>query len=274
MQVPVYRVLGLCYPCSPYSKFEKASAAALGYLGGMYIDDLFANHLLFMATHRGSVRLEDMDLYIEGPSPSLVSFIPGSPDSVLPDRCPAVRLAPWSGGDSWDQRLEAQGYRRAEALSYMELGDPSRPLAPTSGIAIDIARDESAAEAFAAIQSAGFATGDEAIDDWWKHYFLERARKNYKHPAQRLYLGRVGDQFVTSTLIVRTSGVSGIYAVATRPDFRRRGVGTAVLDRARVDAVQSGFPRIILQAMRGSYAESYYTKLGFLTRYISQVWRR
>jgi GNAT superfamily N-acetyltransferase len=271
--------LGLSSSCSldasgGHSKFEKAAEAAIGYWRGMYIDDLFANHLLFMATHRGSVRLEDLDFHIQGPAPSLVSFVPGSPDSAVPENCPAVRLAPWSGGEAWDDRLEAQGYARAEALAYMELGDSNRPLTSADGIEVEVAQDARAAEAFAAIQAAGFATGDASIDDWWGPYFTDQARKNYNHPAQVFYLGRTEDQFVTCTLIVRTPGVSGIYAVATKPDFRKRGVSTAVLDRARLDALKAGFPRIILQAMRGSYAESYYGKLGFLTRYFSQVWRR
>lgn len=100
----------------------------------MYFDPLFENHLLFMAAHRGSVRIEDTDLHIEGPIPSLVSLVPGSPRSTIPDRCPAVRLAPWSGGEAWNGPLDGAGFHRAEALAYMELADSFRSLAPSAPV--------------------------------------------------------------------------------------------------------------------------------------------
>ena len=74
--------------------------------------------------------------------------------------------------------------------------------------------------------------------------------------------------------MVRTPGLSGVYAVATEPEYRRRGVSGAVLERVRRDALECGFPRLVLQALTDSYAERYYVKLGFLARYVSRVWRR
>src|SRR5262245_32705970 len=107
----------------------------------MYFDELFCNHLYFMACHRGSVRLQRSDLHIEGPIPELTSFVPGSLDAQPPAECPAIRLAPWSGGSAWDGRLESAGYRRAESLVYMELGDPCAAIVKTSAFKISLATD-------------------------------------------------------------------------------------------------------------------------------------
>jgi GNAT superfamily N-acetyltransferase len=240
----------------------------------MHIDDLFGNHLYFMACHRGSVRLQRNDFYVDGPTSELTSFVPGSIDARLPPDCPAIRLAPWSGGSAWDGPLERVGYQRAESLVYMELGNSHALIGNGATFRITLASDLVATAAFAGIQAESFATGDAVADDWWRSYFAEQAAENYRHPAQRFYLGWDTAHPVTTTLAIRTRGVTGIYAVATLPDHRRRGISAAVLDRARLDAVESGDSRLILQAMAGSYAESYYTRLGFMPRYTSQVWRR
>lgn len=240
----------------------------------MHFDELFCNHLYFMACHRGSVRQQRSNFHIDGPIPELTSFVPGSIDAQLPANSPAIRLAPWSGGSAWDAKLESAGYLRAESLVYMELGNPHAAIEKNSTFKITLANDPVATAAFAGIQAESFATGDPGIDDWWRPYFAEQATDNYRHPAQRFYLGWDIARPVTTTLAIRTRGMTGIYAVATLPDHRRRGVSAAVLDRARLDAVESGHSRIVLQAMVGSYAERYYTKLGFLPRYVSQVWRR
>lgn len=235
-------------------------------------DALFDNHLRFLATHRGDLRYRGRDIFVEGPTPALTSFVPGHPESRIPDDAAAVRLAPWSG-TGWSERLEPLGLKPAEALSYMELANARLPLGPPSAAVTCVADDEGA-DAFASVQAAGFATGNREVDEWWAGYFAEQARLNHRNAEQTFYLGWAEERPVTSTLVVRTPGVTGIYAVATLPAFRRRGISAAVLDRARRDALARDHERVILQAVNGSYAETYYAKLGFVTRFISRVFRR
>lgn len=237
----------------------------------MRYDQLFANHLFFMANHRGSVRLEGVDLHLCGPIDELTSYVPGSPLSPLPDDCRAVRLAPWSG--DWNERLESARFRPAEALSYMELADADRALSENRAIEVRIVRNADEAEEFARVQAEGFATGGSG-DDWWKAYFSAQARRNFDHSLQTFYLGCSGGTPCTSTLVCNAAGVTGVYAVATKPEFRRQGASAAVLEQARRNAVAAGSPRLVLQAVAGGHAESYYAKLGFFKRYTSQIWRR
>lgn len=217
------------------------------------MDDLFINHLAFMAAHRGSVRFAGRDIFIEGPTPALTSFVPGSPRSVIDDTCRAVRLHP-SSGDDWAEKLAALAFRPAESLTYMELADIHSPIVAIN-VRVTLAESENDADSFADIQASGFATGVAEVDEWWRPYFLQQARSNYDHPAQRFYLGWLEEKPVTTTLVLRGQNVSGVYAVATQPGARSNGVSAAVLERVRRDALASGFPRIILQAMTGSYAE-------------------
>jgi GNAT superfamily N-acetyltransferase len=237
----------------------------------MRIDPLFANHLFFMANHRGSVRLEGRDVHVLGPIDELNSFVPGSPRSILPEGCRTVRLAPWSG--DWSAALAAAGFRPAEALSYRELADCGRPLSAVRDIEVRVVGDREEAQKFADIQAAGFAAGEPG-DAWWSAYFLTQAQRNFDHPGQVFYLGFAGAEPCACTVVCKAAGVAGVYAVATKPHFRRRGASAALLERARRDAVAADWPRLILQAVKGSYAEAYYARLGFFERFASQVWRR
>ncbi len=237
------------------------------------MDPLFANHLHFMAGHRGSVQFRRRDIDIRGPLPELCSFVPATNESKLPAKCTAVRHAPWSGS-GWDELLPNAGFKRAEVLNYMEYNNPYRSFEGSDACTVHLLAGEADARVFAETQAEGFATGDKDVDAWWKTYFLEQATANIHEPDQLFYLGYLFREPVTCTLVVRCAGVSGIYAVATKPKHRRSGVSTAVLEHVRRDAMQSGFPRLILQANSGSYAEGFYSKLGFQSRYLSPVWRR
>jgi GNAT superfamily N-acetyltransferase len=237
------------------------------------MDALFANHLRFMAHHRGSVRRSGRDIHIEGPTEDLTSFVPGGEDSAVDAACPAVRVAPWSG-DGWPDRLTSAGYVQAGVLSYMELANPFAAFAQSAPITVRLARDRAHAAAFADVQAAGFLSGDGEEERWWRRYFPEPALSNINEPNQRFYLGFSEGVAVASTLALRSSGVVGIYAVATVPACRRRGFATALLECARRDALEAGLSRIILQAHAGSDAESSYVRLGFFIRYQTPVWRR
>jgi len=234
----------------------------------------FANHLAFLAQHRGELRSDPTGIWIDGASPALTCWTPWPGTVLIPAGCPAVRLGP--GADStWPNRLVAAGFSPAERLSYMELDTLSVDAKPSRGIHIDIARTDAALREFAAVQAVGFATDDPAVDAWWAPFFVQAALRNQFAGNQKFYLARAGSEPAATTLALRAAGVTGIYAVATHPAYRRRGLARALLHRACADAAGEGEGRrVVLQAMTGSYAEHYYRKLGFRTAYELQVWRR
>ena len=75
------------------------------------------------------------------------------------------------------------------------------------------------------------------------------------------------------TLTVETE-IVGVYAVATPPAFRKRGVATALLDAALRRAAERGRATATLQVVVGSAAERLYTSLGFASQFTSEIWRR
>jgi GNAT superfamily N-acetyltransferase len=238
------------------------------------LDPMFVNHLAFLATHRGEVALGAAGVAVKSGLPGFSSFTPWDEDATLPADAEAVRLAPGCGA-GWGERLARQGWRPAEAFCYMELADDAalaaRPAAETD---IVVARSEADADAFAATQAAGFEAGPDAEGALWRTHLRTVARANVGRAHQTFYLVLVEGRPAAVSLTVRAGGVAGLYAVATRPEHRKAGLSTALLRRSCRDARAAGLARVVLQTMKGSYAETFYGRLGFAERSVSQVWRR
>jgi GNAT superfamily N-acetyltransferase len=235
---------------------------------------LFDNHLAFMRSHRGELAIRQGMISITGETPGLPFWAPCNDDAEVPQACDSMRLLPWSGA-SWPERLAQQGFAPAEAFTYMELaGDIPAPAFCDPGIEITVAASESDALVFAATQGAGFLDESHADTPRWHACFRERALQHFANPDQTFYLASLCGEPAAVALVVRTPGLTGIYAVTTRAEYRNRGLSGALLRRAVEDAQVDGTRRIILQAMQGSYAEAFYGRLGFTPRFVSRQWRR
>jgi GNAT superfamily N-acetyltransferase len=229
------------------------------------LDALLDNHLAFLAAHRGSVRRSAEAIEVVGESEEFSAWIPLTPDARIPADVRTVRLMPWSGA-GWEERLAAAGFEAAEVLVHMEAPAGSAVGEPVA--AIDTEAD---ALAFAEVQSAVFLDVGEPDYDWWQKMFVQQALQNYREPAQSLYLLRVDGDPASITLVLRTGSVAGVYAVATKPQYRGRGLATRLLAQARRDAAGG---RLTLQVVEGSDAERLYLSVGFRPAYRSPHLRR
>lgn len=233
---------------------------------------LLDNHLAFLATHRGKVTFRDDAVDIVGDEDFLSCWIPTAAEAQLPAAAHAVRTVPWSG-PGWPERLRAEGFAPAEVLLYMEMS-PRLDVpagAPVTVIEVDSPAD---ALAFAAAQGGGFLDPDDPRYGWWQDTFERMALRNYPDPDQCFYLVRAEGIPAAVTLVLRTGTVFGVYAVATRPEFRGRGYASALLARARLDALDRGAERFTLQVFEGSPAERLYRGLGFTPAFRSPAYRR
>ena len=80
----------------------------------------------------------------------------------------------------------------------------------------------------------------------------------------RAYVGYVDGQPVSTTAIVMSGEVLGVYNVATLPEHRRQGYGEAVMRSAVSDARRDcGVERVILQSTTAGYR--LYERMGFRT---------
>jgi ribosomal protein S18 acetylase RimI-like enzyme len=78
-----------------------------------------------------------------------------------------------------------------------------------------------------------------------------------------LYLGLVGADPVATTEPTEGGGIVGLYTVGTHSAWRRRGIGSAMVLRALLDATALGYQTAVLQAAPAGVG--LYEKLGFET---------
>ena len=236
-------------------------------------DELFENHLAFLATHRGRVTSTADWVRVDGHADFLSSWTPlhGSARPGREDK--VIRLLPGDNA-ALSQELAGRGYAPAEALSYMELPPGARSPACSTDCRIEPVGSAADAKAFAEVQAAAFLDSASEHRAWWTLCFRRMAVANHARTDQDFLIAWAGARAAAVLLAVDTAAVAGVYAVATRPRYQRQGLSTALLHEARSRARDRGRDRLALQAVAGSYAQGFYRRLGFVERYVSRIWRR
>lgn len=92
---------------------------------------------------------------------------------------------------------------------------------------------------------------------------LEASLGDEDYRAQQRYLGFLNGVPVASSALVLEGGVAGIYAVATVPEARRKGIGTMMTVVPLLEAREKGYRVAILQASSEGYP--IYRDIGFKT---------
>jgi GNAT superfamily N-acetyltransferase len=139
------------------------------------------------------------------------------------------------------------------------------------GISIWAAQDDSSWWEWCRTMALGFeiprAKLDFAVDSW--HYLLSRLSSE----TTIAYIAYLNEKPVATSMLQLGAGVAGIYAVATVPEARRKGVGAQVTRYPLMQARGMGYKVGVLQASEMGY--SVYRSLGFqeYCRICSYVWR-
>jgi ribosomal protein S18 acetylase RimI-like enzyme len=156
-------------------------------------------------------------------------------------------------------RLVAQGFLQGEDMPGMAadlLTLPDKPQTP--GLAIERARDMEALEHYYRVMARVFEA-----PDYTRSGFLEFLSLGGFGPQApfRSYVGWLeGEPVATSTLFLG-AGVAGIYNIATLPEDRRRGIGTAITLAPLWEARARGYRVAVLQSSQSGYG--LYRRIGF-----------
>lgn len=105
------------------------------------------------------------------------------------------------------------------------------------------------------------AIGSEFPDSAIEMAQLEASLSDSQYKDQHRYIGFLDGAPIATSAMILDSGVAGIYAVATIPEARRKGIGGLMTVFPLLEASQAGYRVGILQASSMGYP--IYKKIGF-----------
>ena len=170
-------------------------------------------------------------------------------------------------------KLEKHGWQQTDSMIHMVLKKGREKWQVNPAINITRIRNESQLEEFCQTQSRGF-NGEHIADDPMYPAMLASCRKNLQSSNHHFYLASLKNKPAGAIVLFFHDGGLGIYSVTTVEKFRRHGVSTTLMNKALEEAKKEKSTFITLQTMAGTYAESFYEKLGFIPVFESKVYKQ
>jgi GNAT superfamily N-acetyltransferase len=173
-----------------------------------------------------------------------------------------TRLSWWVEPGTWPgdlgRHLAAHGLTYTESPTGMavDLSALNEDVTAPSGLAIEHVRDTETLKEWAHASIIGCGLPETSVDTWFDAF----AGLGLDLPL-RNYVGALdGEPVATSQLFV-AAGVAGVYVVATLPEARRQGIGTAMTLAPLREARALGYRTGILHA--SGMGLGMYHRLGF-----------
>ena len=173
-------------------------------------------------------------------------------------------LEPHLQRSDWDSYLAEHGFGFSDGTPGMAVDLNSLPETPArpKGLEIRIVEDEDEMRAWAHVFTPGYglpADWENMIFEVWLGLGLDFPVRNY--------LGYLDGELLSTSTLFYGAGVAGIYDVATLPEARGGGLGSALTLAPLLDARRAGYRIGVLQSSEMGYGV--YQKMGF--RHLCQI---
>jgi len=191
-----------------------------------------------------------------GPTPPLERVL-ALADGFFAGRASGYGLMFESGAEHpVEQEVRARGWVVVEEEPALVM--TPLPLPPPAPLRLQIRRvtEEAELPALYDTLAAGFGMTDDAFESMKPHAACVR------DPDLGYFLGSVEGRPVVVATVMCTEGIGVIAGVATRPEFRRRGYGTALTWAAVAAAAARGCTAAVLGA--GDMSYRLYVAMGFV----------
>lgn len=150
--------------------------------------------------------------------------------------------------------LAALGYEWDRLVTMVQRREPTRaPAAPVDEVDVDtyipVVRQ--------ALRPEPYATSEEVIEQLAEH------RRVLADIGARFFVAYVGDVAASRCELYVRDGVAQVEDVGTVPEYRNRGLGSAVVMRAADEARAAGADVVFLNADADDWPMALYGRLGF-----------
>lgn len=224
-----------------------------------YKENILENHINFLSNHRGiREELGSIEFINSEKAPYNIAF-PLSNEAIDEiSKNYTTYLPQWI---SINEQMISK-YKKLGSLTYMVLTDKNSEFEINKEIIIKRSASLSDIEDFSIVQGKAFCEEEEEFNEWYP-WMREKNIKNLNDNTQNFYVAYEDGKPVGVTLSIYHKNIAGIYAVATLPEYRKKGISTTLIQRAVNDAISNNITTITLQTSTESYAHSLYRKLGF-----------
>lgn len=231
---------------------------------------VFENYLQFLSNFRGRLIEEPDRVAVQSDRAAYTMLVP-----IAADACGAIDAFAGSvlllpGLREVEHALARSTRQQSTDLVFM-----SKPVPPGGTRLpprIRRARSPADIDAFSLTQSQGFIDDPVELADW--HPWLRDANQRQRTSDRcRFLLADMDGAPSAVTLVFETADVCGIYAVATRPACRNRGLGTRLLTASEAIARRRGCQETHLQVFADTDAHGFYENRGFRETFRVGVWR-
>jgi ribosomal protein S18 acetylase RimI-like enzyme len=185
----------------------------------------------------------------------------------------ACPMAWWLGSSSLtDQHqhvLESYGFTLDLRMTGMscQLGDRvCQDIDLSSGFSVKRCNSVVDYHDFGAVLSSIFDPEDQAV----KRFYHDVAQSSQDVCSQMVYYVGYHEGIAVSSGALFFTDVAGIYDVATRPEFRRRGFGSAIYRYLLDEAQRAGYANAVLVAT--AEGTGIYERVGFQKQCLVEKW--
>ncbi len=219
------------------------------------------NHLDFLKYNRGIVTPKGPFTLVESEKPEFTFGYQSSWNAIL-DKSVLNLKQVYLFKDSDHLIAEAMhmGFQQSNSITHMSFNQRKNI---EDNLRTDLkimkVQDEKEIDIFSEIQCRAFLTSDAAYTAW-APWLKKMNRLSITNPSQRYLVAYLGQAPIAVTLEVIRENSVGIYAVATHPEYQRRGASRTLLNYT----INSYPEKIIcLQVQTSSRAHIFYSNLGF-----------
>ncbi len=229
---------------------------------------LLNNHICFLKQNRGEIQTEDINIKLSCEFDNFdITFLIREQQSSF--RSKFIYIPEWA--NSLKQNIKSGQLEKVSDLTYMS-GNSNIVNVWNVNEAIETKKviSNSDLEIFSEVQSRGFCETKETYDEWFP--FLRK--KNFEGSLfnnQHFFIAYISNIAVGCCLIIDSDNTFGIYAVATLPEYRKKGIATSIMKSALEYCLNIKKQNFTLQTIKNSNAEKLYLHLGFKKEFNCEI---